>query len=189
MKKGLKRIAAIISAAAIMLTMGVTAFAADTAADSKDNGKTAIWSILTDEQKAQLASDVKAKLAQELADGKITQAQYDERIAAIDNDDMPFGKRGGARNEEQSAAREAMKAKWDALTDAQRAEIYSLYDEKVAIDSKIIDKYLEFGVIDADTAATMKQNLDTQKSDMRTNGRMPMAGGRGFRGDKTASGN
>lgn len=189
MKKGLKKIAAIISAAAIMLTMCVTAFAADTTASSTNNGRTAIWSILTDEQKAQLVSDAKAKLAQDLADGKITQAQYDERIAAIDSGEMPFGKRGGAISDERKAATDAMKAKWDALTDEQKAEIYSLYDQKVSIESQIVDKYLEFGVIDTDTAATMKQNLETKKSDMRTNGRMPMAGGRGLRGDKAAPSN
>lgn len=187
MKKGMKKIAAIVSAMAIILTMGVTSFAADTTADNTDSGRTSIWSILTDDQKSQLISDAKAKLAQELADGKITQAQYDERITAIDNGEMPFGKRGGNRGAKDNAATDTMKAKWDALTDAQKAEIYSLYDEKTAIDSKIIDKYLEFGVIDADTATTMKQNFETKKSEMRTNGRMPMPGGRGFRGDKTST--
>lgn len=188
--KTFKKLAAIVSAAALMTTIGITAFAEDattTAATTKDSGKTAIWNILTDDQKAQLVSDAKAKLDQNLADGKITQEQYDSRKTAIESGEMPMSGKGGRQmTEEQKAAKEAQKAKWDALTDAQKAEIYSLYDQKAAIDSKIIDKYLEYGVIDSDTAATMKENVETRKSDMRTNGRMPMCG-KGGRGNKTSS--
>ncbi len=86
-------------------------------------------------------------------------------------------------------ASDAMKSKWDTLTNEQKEELYELSDQKSHIDSQIIDKYLEFGVIDSETAATMKQNLETKKSDMRTNGRMPKIGGKGKRGNKTTTSN
>lgn len=43
---------------------------------------------LTDEQKAQMLEDVKAKLAEKLEAGEITQEQYDEKIAAIEAGDF-----------------------------------------------------------------------------------------------------
>lgn len=185
--KGCKKAAAIISIAAITTAMGLTAFATDsTTGTTADNGKSAIWNILTEDQKAQLLADAKTRLAQDLADGKITQEQYDSRLASIESGEMPFGKGGRGGMGDNTAVSE-MKSKWDALTDAQKAEIYTLYDQKTSIESQIVDKYLEFGVIDSETAATMKSNLETQKSDMRTNGRMPMVGGKGSRGPKTSS--
>ncbi len=90
-----------------------------------------------------------------------------------------------AQMEARRAQFDAMQNKWSALTDAQKEEIYAMKDKAMDIDAQIIDKYLEWGVIDADTAAEMKSNLETRKSDMRTNGRMPMmGGGRGDRGGR-----
>jgi competence protein ComGC len=189
--KRFKNMTVIISAVAILLAMGVTAFAANTSSDKAGNGKSAIWNILTDDQKAQLTNDAKTQLQQDLADGKITQEQYDTRLAAIENGEMPFGrggKGGHGMTEEQKAAAEVMDGKWDSLTDAQKSEIYDLNDQKAGIESQIIDKYLEFGVIDSDTAASMKERIESQKSDIRKNGRMPMVGGRGMKGERPAAG-
>ncbi len=139
-----KKVALIVSTLAIVMTMGVTAFAASTT-DSTD----------------------------------------DSRLAAIESGDMQFGKNGKGRrgmNEEQKAQMDAMNEKWDTLTEEQKDVIYDLNDQKTDIDSKIIDKYLEFGVIDADEAATMKENVETRKSTIRENDRMPMGGMRGMGG-------
>ena len=188
--KKLIKIAAIVCALAIMVTVGVAVFAADEAPEA-EGSKSAIWDILTDEQKAQLAADAKARLDQALADGRITQEQYDAGIAAIESGERPFfgkggfkGGRGGMMNQEQSAAMEEIISKWDALTDEQKEEIYGLNDQKTAIDSQIIDKYVEFGLIDAEAAAEMKENLENRRSDMRSNGRMPMFGGKGMGGQR-----
>ena len=48
---------------------------------------------LTDEQKAEMTAKMQEKLAQKLADGEITQEQYDEIIAAIQDGKMPVGMR------------------------------------------------------------------------------------------------
>lgn len=93
--------------------------------------------------------------------------------------------------EEQKAEMETRKVQmdasqkaWEALTDAQKEEIYALEDEKSAIDSKIIDKYLEFGVVDAQTAEEFKTRTSEEKTKMRENGRMPMFGGKGMGGGR-----
>ena len=190
--RGAKKLAAGLSATTLLMAMGASAFAAEPATDTTqpETGKSGIWSILTDEQKAQLTSQAKEKLAQELAEGKITQEEYDAKLAAMESGEMPFGGRGGrggkGMSEEQQAAREAMESQWSALTDAQKEEIYGLTDEKAAIESQIIDKYLELGLIDAQTAATMKENITTQSSEMRSGGKMPMLGRGGKMGGRGA---
>lgn len=194
------RIETIIVLAVVMLAVGITtAFAAsDATPNLSESGRSSfwasIWNVLTDDQKTQLANEAEEKLGQSLADGTITQEQYDKVLESIDKGEMPFwGKfrRGGhsGMKEERKAAMEEMKSKWDALTDAQKAEIYDLNDQKAAIDSQIIDKYVESGIIDAEAAEGMKSVLESQKSDMRTNGRMPMLGGRGMKGGRIYNGN
>ena len=235
-----KKLLVIISAViVVVLAIGTTTALAVSA--STGGGLSSIWNILTDDQKEQLANEAEEKLTQDLADGKISQDQYDKCIEAINNGEMPFfgrfgrdgfgemtdeqkaklkdelaqklsdgkitqeqydkwieaidngetpffGKFGrggrGFMSEEQRAAMDEMNSKWDALTDEQKAEIYDLNDQKAAIDNKIIDKYLEYGIIDSDKASDMKDALDSQKNDMRSNGRMPMPGGRGMRGGR-----
>jgi len=44
---------------------------------------------LTDEQKAEMADNLKVRLVEQLDDGKITQEQYDQVIAAIAEGKMP----------------------------------------------------------------------------------------------------
>ena len=82
----------------------------------------------------------------------------------------------------QLEQREAALAKWNALTDAQKNEIYALKEKASAIDSQIIDKYLEYGIVDQTTADNMKTMMNERNAQMRTDGQFPMMGGKGFGG-------
>lgn len=91
--------------------------------------------------------------------------------------------------EEQKAEMEAKRAsivasleKWEGLTDAQKEEIYALKDQAADFNGKIIDKYLEWGVIDEEAAVQMKERLSERKLQMRESGKMPMLHGKGGRG-------
>ena len=195
------KIVLIVSVVVIMLTgLTITTFAANASSSNvKGSGWfSSIWNILTEDQKDQLADQANEKLDQGLADGKISQEQYDIAKGAIESGEMPFvghffgkggrGGRGDKMTEEQKAAMDEMKSKWDALTDEQKEAIYGLNDQKTDIDSKIIDKYLEYGIIEAETAESMKNAFESQKENMRENGRMPM-GGRGMRSGKPCKSN
>ncbi len=92
-----------------------------------------------------------------------------------------------ANREERKAKFEASKAKWDALTAAQKEELYALTDKEIDAKIQKIDKSLELGIIDADTATKMKENLTQRKTDMREDGRMPLMG-RGGRGGRIPRG-
>jgi hypothetical protein len=50
--------------------------------------------------------------------------------------------------------------RWDALTKEQKAELCDSNGRKAALTKELIDKYLEFGIIDKTTADAMKATLD-----------------------------
>lgn len=82
----------------------------------------------------------------------------------------------------QMEQRDAALAKWNALTDAQKNEIYDLTEKASAIESQIIDKYLEYGIVDQTTADNIKTRMNERNAQMRTDGQFPMMGGKGFGG-------
>ena len=129
-----KKIILILCAIALIGSVSVTVYAAsaDGGKNNRDNPTKSVLGFkstqfnkdaesgLTDEQKSEMEAkriemqeDMKARLAQDLADGKITQEQYDERIAAIENGEMP-GMRGG---------RSGFCGEMPELTDEQKAEM------------------------------------------------------------------
>lgn len=73
-------------------------------------------------------------------------------------------------------------AKWNALSDDQKNEIYALKEKASAIESQIIDKYLEYGIVDQTTADNIKTRMNERNAQMRTDGQFPMMGGKGFGG-------
>ncbi len=98
-----KRILAIPCALAIIATMGVsTAYAAgkSTASSAKPTTVSATNKTrkaadtkpkkeLTDAQKAEMKTKMQERLKKELADGKITKAQYNEQLKVIAEGKMP----------------------------------------------------------------------------------------------------
>jgi len=83
--------------------------------------------------------------------------------------------------DEQRAERDALYAAWEALTDAQKSEIFNLSDQRADITNQIIEKYLELGLIDAETAERLTEINNSQAENARENDRMPV-GIRGSRG-------
>lgn len=79
------------------------------------------------------------------------------------------------RAEMQAKVKEE-KSKWDALTDEQKAEVYDLKDQAAADQTKLIDKYLELGLIDNDQATKMKDAITNRSQQLRESGKMPMMG-------------
>ena len=130
----LKKIILIFCALALICSISVTVYAA-TADGSKNDKNVSSKPImgfrssrfseeeesnLTDEQKTEMEAirtemqeEMKARLAQELTDGKITQEQYDEMIVAIENGEM-HGMRG---------CRHGFNGERPELTDEQKAEM------------------------------------------------------------------
>lgn len=83
-----------------------------------------------------------------------------------------------ARHKVMRAKFDATNEKWNALTDAQKTEIYNLKEKSKDIESQIIDKYLQFGIIDKETETNIKARITEQNTKMRQEGKMPVLGGK-----------
>ncbi len=81
--------------------------------------------------------------------------------------------------EEFAAKHEETLEKWAALTEAQKNELYAIEEQSIALEKQKIDKQLELGLIDQETADAAKAELDKVVADMRENDIMP--GGKMFR--------
>ena len=57
--------------------------------------------------------------------------------------------------------------KWSALNDKQRSEVYAIYDEQVKLRIKMVDKYAELGLIDSETAKTMKGKITARSEEVK----------------------
>ena len=79
-------------------------------------------------------------------------------------------------------AAETTQSNWDALTEEQKEEIYGLKDQSYSVQVQIIEKYLEWGLIDEATATDMKTSLEERQTSMRENNKAPLLGRRGGRG-------
>lgn len=176
-KKIAKTIALGTASAALILAMGVGVLAENNRGANRLNStKTDIMDILTDEQKEQLKKAEKEELDAALKDGSITQEQYDAQLKRIENGDAPrriVGSSGimqGKGPDDFCKDQEEMKAKWDALTDAQKKELQDLADQRLALELETIEKQVELGLLDRETADTMKEDVTTMHEDMKANG-------------------
>lgn len=69
-----------------------------------------------------------------------------------------------ATREERTAEREAIQVKYDALTDAQKAELVALKNKALDVQVEKIDKYLSLGLIDADKATELKAAIEEKRA-------------------------
>lgn len=174
-----KKLMSIMTATAIMFTLGASAAEVEytTSNDtsiptiSAKPQKYDMWSILTQEQKTSVLSGIKLQITQELADGLITQTQYDTMITSINNGQMP---ERTFKNDKEDI--EQQNEKWTLLTDTQKQEVYKIYNENIQTQIEMIDKYVELGVMDTAEAQIMKSNLQEKQSNTITSGNMPMFG-------------
>lgn len=173
-----KMIALGTASAALIVTMGVGVFAANGENETPlTSGKMKVMEILTDEQKEELTKAAKESLAAELADGRITQAQYEDRLQHLEDGVLIGGGPGGPRWEIEKGEGgdflgqdSEMQRKFDALTDAQKQELQELADQKLALELQTIDKQVSFGLLDSETAKTMKEDLKTMHETMKESG-------------------
>jgi|GEM_PF-4970885 len=114
-RKIIQKLFAILCAIALLMALG--AVTASAAGSAKKSGKKMTETVavekrekrhagackqkeaLTEEQKTEHAAKMKEHLAKQLADGNITQAQYDEIIKAMENGTMSVKIRQGKPHE------------------------------------------------------------------------------------------
>ena len=86
---------------------------------------------------------------------------------------------------------EAVRDGFEGLTDEQKAEIYAITDEQETLREKVMDKLVEFGVLDQETADQIKARHAERYAAMKENGSFfggPKGQGRGGQGERVAQG-
>lgn len=79
---------------------------------------------------------------------------------------------------EIKAKAEAANRKWESLTAAQKEEIYRINEKDLDAKIELIDKYVEYGIIDSTEAEKLKEGITKIKSEIRSGGKLPMFGER-----------
>ncbi len=157
-----KKVLAVPCALALVAALGATsAFAANSdavktaASTAVSKAKDFFWrggqpgKELTDEEKAEMTAKMQERLKQQLADGKITQAQYDEMMKAIENGEMPRVMRGQPGKELTDEEKTEMTAKMQERLKQQMADgkiTQAQYDEMMkAIESGEMPRMMRHG--------------------------------------------
>ncbi len=69
---------------------------------------------------------------------------------------------------------ERMEQSWRALSDGQREQIYKMQDKAIDANIKVIEKYIEYGVILPETGKELIEMLKQEKIDIRNDNRIPI---------------
>lgn len=64
-----------------------------------------------------------------------------------------------------------MQEKFSALTDEQKKEIYDLYDKVNVAKIKLLDKYVEFGLITEEEAKSIQEHMSEASEKIRSEGK------------------
>lgn len=126
--------------------------------------------------------------------GAAASAQSNDAGGQIMSDQETGSKNGRPLTDEekvkQEKIREALKTareKWAGLTDEQKQQVYGLWDQSMSLNTQVIDKYVELGILDQDTASVLKEQLTDIQSKIRDNGKMPLYGYGGICREKQSS--
>lgn len=85
--------------------------------------------------------------------------------------------KGKPSQEDMQKKKEQMEAaakKWDALTTAQKKEVYTLMDSQQKIMNQLLDKYAELGIMDKDDVSEMKKYMSDGYEKMKESGQFPL---------------
>lgn len=82
------------------------------------------------------------------------------------------------KDDRRAAFDEKMKKsheKWNSLTTKQKEEVYSLFDNKMQAENKLLDKLVEFGVMEKEDAAMIKAHRSELFNKAKKTGEFPMS--------------
>ena len=79
--------------------------------------------------------------------------------------------------DKKAAFEEKMKKaseKWKALTAKQKEEVYALIESEIKIENNLMDKLVEFGVMEKEDAVTFKAHILDRFNKIKKNGEFPL---------------
>lgn len=82
------------------------------------------------------------------------------------------------QQDKKAAFDDAMKKateKWNSLSASQKAEVYSLIENEMKAEIKLMDKFAELGIISKDDVNALKARMMDRFSKMKSGGEFPLS--------------
>lgn len=79
--------------------------------------------------------------------------------------------------DKKAAFDDAMKQatdKWNSLSASQKAEVYSLIENEIKAQIRLMDKFVELGIINKDDATALKARMMDRFKKMKDSGEFPL---------------
>jgi hypothetical protein len=92
------------------------------------------------------------------------------------------GQKGG-RTAFEDAMNKALE-KWKTLTDKQKAEVYSLVEDEMKAEMKLLDKLVEHGVMQQKDVTALKNRMQDRFNQLKTSGDFPFVKQKGTKSSK-----
>ena len=115
-----------------------------------------------------------------LCPGAVYAADTDSGAAALSEKDNEQKDRRSTFEEKMQKAAD----NWNTLTNKQKNEIYSLLENSLKSENKVMDKLVEYGVLEKEDAAAIKTNMANSLNSMRESGDFPFYRQRGSKSRK-----
>lgn len=81
------------------------------------------------------------------------------------------------QNDKKAAFDDAMKKatdKWNTLTAQQKADVYSLIEDEIKSEIKLMDKLVDLGIINKEDASSFKARLMDRFNKLKESGEFPL---------------
>lgn len=65
--------------------------------------------------------------------------------------------------------------KWNTLTDKQKAEVYTLLEDEMKAEFKLMDRLVDLGVIEQADASAIKTRMQKKLDELKKNGGFPLS--------------
>jgi catalase len=79
----------------------------------------------------------------------------------------------------------AAREKWSSLSQTQKDEVYSLLENKMKENNKVLDKLVELKVLEQSDVGDLKANQATRYQKMKESGEFPLLRGKGMNKNHT----
>ncbi len=80
------------------------------------------------------------------------------------------------KNKDRKAIEEKLKKaseKWNALSAKQKEEVYSLLEEEMKVESRLMDKLAELGILEQNDTEAMKSRMQERYNKIKESGDFP----------------
>jgi hypothetical protein len=107
--------------------------------------------------------------------------------AETNTESVTLSETGGDQKELRAAFEKKMQKaneKWKSLTAEQKNEIYSMLENEMQIEMKLMDKLVEFGVMEQQDATILRTFMTDKFNKLKQSGEFPLYRQKGNKGSK-----